>query len=49
MTVGSTHDALAWGLLEHYKMMEEGALPPRFYFVGDDAYSGHDQMLVPLP
>ena len=36
---GSTHDSLAWG--------NTNAVPSCFFFVGDDAYVGHDQMLVP--
>lgn len=46
---GSTHDSLAWQNTNAAKLLQSGRLPSRFFFVADDAYVGHDQMLVPWP
>ena len=49
LTAGSTHDAVAWGRCHAAEKLEQGDLPSRFFFVGDDAYKGHDQLLTPWP
>ena len=46
---GSTHDSLAWQNTNAAQHLQSGRLPSRFFFVADDAYVGHDQMLVPWP
>ena len=44
---GSTNDVLAWDCCEMKKLLEEGALPHPFYWIGDEAFINTAQFLVP--
>ena len=44
---GSTNDIVAWDISEMKVILESGALPPRYYFVGDEAFQNVNYFLTP--
>jgi hypothetical protein len=47
VSCGSTNDILAWDFSTIKKLLEEGRLPPEYYFIGDEAFQCTQQFLVP--
>ena len=45
--IGSTNDSIAWDMCDTGQSFKEGRLNPRHHFMGDDAYTSCEQMLVP--
>jgi len=46
-SAGSTNDIVAWDISEMKHLLDSGALPPQFYFIGDEAFQNTSQFLVP--
>ena len=44
---GSTNDVIAWNMSNVKNALDEGRLPPKYYFIGDEAFSNTNQFLVP--
>jgi hypothetical protein len=47
ISTGSTNDVLAWDFCAMKKLLEEGALPRPFYWIGDEAFVNTSQLLLP--
>jgi hypothetical protein len=47
MNSGSTNDCTAWDRCRLKEIIDNGALPPQFYFIGDEAFSCTPQFLSP--
>jgi hypothetical protein len=47
---GSTNDIYAWQDSDLYQFLEvEGSLPPKYFFIGDEAFTNTQQFLSPWP
>ena len=47
---GSTNDIIAWQNSKLCKWLEvEGGLPPKYFFIGDEAFTNTMQFLSPWP
>jgi hypothetical protein len=46
-STGSTNDILIWNASAVKQLVDEGRLPPDFFFIGDEAFQNTDQFLVP--
>jgi hypothetical protein len=44
---GSTNDILAWKLSNMKHRLDQGDLPAKYYFIGDEAFVHTNQLLVP--
>ena len=47
LTVGSTHDSLAWGMTALAEQLREMGLPGGYWLAGDDAYVANEYMVTP--
>jgi hypothetical protein len=47
---GSTNDIIAWQHMELFEAVElDKALPPKYFFIGDEAFTNSNQFLSPWP
>ena len=44
---GSTNDIMAWEMYSLKTLLDDGLLPPQYYFIGDEAFTNTAQFLSP--
>ena len=44
---GSTNDIMTWEMCGLKTILDDGLLPPQYYFIGDEAFSNASQFLLP--